>query len=90
MDRYDRLKLCEADIRRSQTNETEAQYIIKGYPSEVNPFAALRTGDTEVANAYVYIDSTGRLCIHGGDTGGCLYINPEDLPIIGGDVAPGH
>jgi len=69
---------------------TEAEYIISGYPLDIgvdnDGAVAYRRKD----NAYVYVDSTGRLCIPGGETGGCLYIDKANHVFIGGDVAPGH
>lgn len=63
--------------------DPEAKYIMAGYPS---------AGDVgrKGMNAYVYVDHAGRLCIHGGMVGGCLFIDALDLHVITGDVAPGH
>jgi len=76
-------------IQRERT-ETEAQYIIKGYPVDWKVSEDGAVAYHREDNAYVYVDITGRLCIHGGDTGGCLYIDKKDQDCIGGDVAPGH
>lgn len=80
-----RQSYLEEEKKETMPHDTEAWYIIKGYPMDTARGAGGREN-----NAYVYMDIVGRLCIHGGLTGGELYINQEDLDRIDGDVAPGH